>query len=275
LRLRTGLIAAYELASRVGDIGKDLVFIDMREGAPLPKVPGSVWFDLHDGFAQHRPGRGLDYDLPSPEEFAATLSRAGATPDSAIILADDAGNRRATRAYWLLRYYGHRGPVSVLDGGLLAYARQDLPTVAEFARPAPGHYPVPTTTDESIRATPTEILQGIEEDRVVICDVRTAEEYHGEFALSGRGGHLPQAQHVPWEESLNPDGTFRSNDELEQVLRPFISEGHQAITYCQGGIRASLTWFALHVLLGRPSKLYAASWEEWAQRQELPVEMAG
>lgn len=273
--MRTGLITADKLASRVAEIGKDLVCIDLRERAPLPKVPGSVWFDLHDGFAQHRPDRGLDYDLPSPKELAGTLSRAGATLDSEIVLADDAGNRRATRAYWLLRYYGHCGPVSVLDGGLFAYFGSDRPTAADFANPEPGDYPIPTTTDESIRATPTEILQGIEEDRVVICDVRTAEEYQGEFALSGRGGHLPKAQHVPWQDCLNPDGTFRSNQALEQVLRPFISEGHQAITYCQGGIRASLTWFALHVLLGRPSKLYAASWEEWAQRPELPVELAG
>ena len=274
--MRAGRTSTDELAQRVEDIGKGLVFIDMREsGHGHPKVPGSAWLDLHDGLAQHRPDRGLGYDLPSPEEFASALSRAGASPESEIVIADDAGNRRATRAYWILRYFGHQGPVSVLDGGIGAYIRAGLPTAEEFSRPAPGDYPAPGQTDESIRATPEEILEGIDADRVVICDVRAPEEYHGVLAMSGRAGHLPTAQHVPWEACLEPDGTFRSNQELERVLQPFISNGHQPITYCQGGIRASLTWFALDVLLGRPAKLYAASWEEWAQRHDLPVEIAG
>lgn len=240
-----------------------------------PKVPGSVWLDLHDGFAQRRPGRGLDYDLPSAEEFADALSRTGATTDREIVIADDAGSRRSTRVFWLLRYFGHRGTVRVLDGGLAAYLQSGLPTAADFSRPAPGAYPVPTETDQSIRATPEEIMEGIDAGSVVICDVRAPEEFQGVWAMSGRAGHLPTAQHVPWEACLDDEGRFRPNQQLERVLQPFISDGHQPITYCQGGIRASLTWFALDVLLGRPSKLYAASWEEWAQRQDLPVELAG
>jgi thiosulfate/3-mercaptopyruvate sulfurtransferase len=276
LRTTTGLVTAADVAQRVGDIGQNLVFIDMRQDPrSRPWVPGSAWLDLHDGFAQHRPDRGLGYDLPSPEEFASALSRAGANPESEIVIADDAGNRRATRAYWLLQYYGHQGPVSVLDGGIAAYVRAGLPTINELIGPKPGDYPPPTERDESIRATPEEILAGIEADTVCLCDVRAPEEYDGRMAMSGRGGHLPGAVHSPWEECLSADSTFLPRDQLATVLQPFISNGHQPITYCQGGIRASLTWFALQVLLERPAKLYAASWEEWAQHPELPVELPG
>lgn len=275
MRERSGLLGAAELGKRLGEIGQGLVVVDMREDRDdqRPKIPGSVWTTLHDGFAQRRPDRNLGYDLPTPAEFAQALSALGATPDSEIVIADASGNRWATRVYWLLRYYGHRGPVEVLDGGIRAYLGARLQTAPDFATPQPGDYPVPAGADESIRATADEIAHGIDSGEINLCDVRTPQEYHGEVAMSGRAGHLPGAVHIPWETALAPDGTFLANDHLAEALRPYLDSAGQPITYCQGGIRASLTWFALDVLLGRPAKLYAASWEEWAQRPELPAEV--
>jgi thiosulfate/3-mercaptopyruvate sulfurtransferase len=275
MRERSGLLDAAELGNRLGEIGAGLTVVDMRDDRddPRPRIPGSVWAGLHEGFAQLRPDRNLAYDLPTPEEFATTLAGLGAAPDTEIVLLDDSGNRRATRVYWLLRYYCHRGPVSVLDGGLRAYLRAGLPTAPEFVVPVPGEYPAPAGTDESIRATADEIARGLDGGEINLCDVRTPEEYGGEVAMSGRAGHLPGAVHIPWETALAPDGTFLPNDRLAGVLQPFLEPAGQPITYCQGGIRASLTWFSLEVLLRRPAKLYAASWEEWAQRPELPAEL--
>ena len=89
--------------------------------------------------------------------------------------------------------------------------------------------------------------------------------------MAARGGHIPGAINVPWDDCLSPDGTFLPDGPLAEVLRPYLAASQPAVTYCQGGIRASLTWFALSVLLGHPARLYAGSWEEWAQRPELPV----
>ena len=165
----------------------------------------------------------------------------------------------------MLQYYGHQGEVQVLDGGINAYLAAGRRTDHEFVTPRPADYPVPTATDESIRITPDEIVAGIATDSLTLCDVRTPKEFSGEVAMSGRGGHIPGAINITWDSCLDADGKFLSDSQLAEVLTPYLDDSREQVTYCQGGIRASLTWFALQILLGRKARLYAASWEEWAQ----------
>jgi thiosulfate/3-mercaptopyruvate sulfurtransferase len=273
LSSRPGLISTDDLARQLLAGEPQLVVVDLRQDANdgKRKIPGSVWVNLHDGFAQVRPDRNLTYDLPTAEEFAAAMRRLGIEPQSSVVLADDMGNRWATRAFWILRYFGHPGDTAVLDGGIGAYLESGEATADDFVTPRPSDYPVPTQTDESIRVTPREILEGLDANSITLCDVRTTQEYTGEVAMSGRGGHLPGAIHIPWDACIGPDGRFRDDAELTQVLAPYLESERQPVTYCQGGIRASLTWFALDVLLHRNARLYAASWEEWAQDASLPV----
>jgi thiosulfate/3-mercaptopyruvate sulfurtransferase len=273
LGLRPGLITADALASELDQVGRGLAIVDLRQDRDdgRPKIPGSAWISLHDGFAQARPERNLQYDLPSPDEFADALSRLGVTPETAVVLADDMGNRWSTRLYWLLSYYRHPGRVLILDGGIAAYLRSGHPVTAQFDSPPQTQYPPPVRRDESIRITRDQVLEEMEHGNITLCDVRTPEEFRGELPFSGRGGHIPGAINVPWDQSLDADGTFLPDSRLAVVLAPYLDEGRLEITYCQGGIRASLTWFVLQVLLGRKAKLYAASWEEWAQDPALPV----
>jgi thiosulfate/3-mercaptopyruvate sulfurtransferase len=271
--LRAGLVSADELAAVLGRVEPGLRVVDLRQqrNDGAPRVPGSAWTNLHDGFAQARPERNLEYDLPGPGEFAEALSRLGITPQTRVILADDSGNRWSTRVYWLLKYYRHQGEIEVLDGGIAAWARSGHPVADEFVKPEPAAYPPPSRRDETIRATSAQVLDGIARDELTVCDVRTPEEFRGEDARSGRGGHIPGAINIPWDQCLDADGTFLPNHRLAGVLAPYLDDRRLQVTYCQGGVRASLVWFALEVLLGRKTRLYAASWEEWAQDSNLPV----
>jgi thiosulfate/3-mercaptopyruvate sulfurtransferase len=46
----------------------------------------------------------------------------------------------------------------------------------------------------------------------------------------------------------------------------------EIITYCQGGYRSSNTWLALK-LIGYPQvRNYLASWAEWGERTDTPID---
>jgi thiosulfate/3-mercaptopyruvate sulfurtransferase len=95
-----------------------------------------------------------------------------------------------------------------------------------------------------------------------------------EAEASQRGGHIPGAVNIPWDMTLNEDGTFKSVEELQAL---YISNGvfseNEVISYCIVGGRSNHTWFGLTYLLGYPKvQLYDGSWAEWSTLIGVPIE---
>jgi thiosulfate/3-mercaptopyruvate sulfurtransferase len=79
---------------------------------------------------------------------------------------------------------------------------------------------------------------------------------------------------VPFLALLMPEtGVFRTEDALcLHFAAAGVLNKARAVTYCGGGIAATLNAFAL-VLLGHPSvAVYDGGLDEWSREQELPME---
>jgi thiosulfate/3-mercaptopyruvate sulfurtransferase len=99
------------------------------------------------------------------------------------------------------------------------------------------------------------------------------EGYMQEGAL--RGGHIPGATNVPWNDVANPDETFKSFQELSQLFFDGIGlkKDEDVIVYCRIGERSALTWFVLTYLLGLKNvRNYDGSWTEWGNLVRVPIE---
>lgn len=236
-------------------------------------IPGAVGFDWNSQL-QHRRRR----DLPSLSAFAELLATHGIDDTSTIVVYGDNSNWFAAHFYWLLSYYGH-DDAYLLDGGREYWLESGYPTTSAVPSYPTRSYTA-TGTFEDIRAYRTDVQRMTGTDNSIV-DVRLPEEYDGKLVAppgteewARRGGHIPGAVNIVWSENLDPDGRFKSREELEELYRHHDITGNTSvIAYCRIGERSSLTWFVLSELLGFPSvQNYDGSWTEWGNMIGVPIE---
>jgi len=88
-------------------------------------------------------------------------------------------------------------------------------------------------------------------------------------------GHIPGTRNVPWARAADPDGTFKSADELRAISEheQVLEASDDVVAYCRIGERSSHTWFVLTYLLGYPKvRNDDGSWTEWGNSVRVPIE---
>jgi thiosulfate/3-mercaptopyruvate sulfurtransferase len=83
---------------------------------------------------------------------------------------------------------------------------------------------------------------------------------------------VPGAVNVLWKDALRDDWMLKDPEELEQL---YIDAGFgpetSTITYCQAGVRAAFTHLVLTALGHDDVRTYDGSWEEWGNRDDVPI----
>ncbi|GAA2258758.1 sulfurtransferase [Kitasatospora cystarginea] len=267
------LISVGELATAL-DSADPPVLLDVRwqlGGPPgadefaVGHLPGAQYVDLDDELAAP-PGTAGRHPLPDPEVFGAAVRRAGVSADRPVVVYDAGPATSAARAWWLLRWAGHRD-VRVLDGGLAAWRAAGLPestgqTPAREGdfKPAPGQLPVLDARQAAALARTGLLL-----------DARAGERYRGEVEpVDPRAGHIPGAVSAPTTENVGPDGRFLPAAALAERFRSLGVGERETGVYCGSGVTASHELLALEVA-GFRATLYPGSWSEWSGDPDNPA----
>lgn len=208
--------------------------------------------------------------VPSPEEFQKLMSGLGISNGTRVIAYDERGGIYAARLWWILNYYGHTN-VALLNGGWSRWEQEKRPVSKEVTQVAAASFVA--RADRRWIATAQDVVGAINKPGVKIVDARTAAEIEGrELRNIKNGGHIPSAIPVYWEDALQPDRTFKPADQLEKLFKDRgILPSDEVITYCQVGMRASVDLFVLHLLGYNKLRNYYGSWEEWGNRDDLPI----
>jgi thiosulfate/3-mercaptopyruvate sulfurtransferase len=110
-----------------------------------------------------------------------------------------------------------------------------------------------------------ELAARLDEEGLVVIDVRTADEYLGRagYPCDPRQGHIPGAVHLDVQElaTLSP-AAIRA--------RVGAEPDREVIVYCHSGQRSSFASHALEAAGYRPRN-FVGSWHAWSRDLSLPV----
>ncbi|MEY8040635.1 sulfurtransferase [Saccharopolyspora cebuensis] len=273
------LIRTNDLMDRLGreprptvlDVRWSLLGPPGRQDYERGHLPGAVFVDLDTELAAP-PGPAGRHPLPDPEALEAVLRRAGVDQDRPVVVYDADNGSAAARAWWLLRWAGHR-EVAVLDGGYAAWLDAGLTTEVAVPSPAPG--------DLRVRPGSMPVLDADAAAELAregsLLDARAPERYRGEVEpVDPRPGHVPGAVNAPFAEHVDERGRWRSPADLAARFADLgVRPGEPVGAYCGSGITASSVVLALEhagvTSADRPAPLYAGSWSHWSADPARPA----
>jgi thiosulfate/3-mercaptopyruvate sulfurtransferase len=247
--------------------------VDTRARYLAQHIPGAVFFDI-DELSDH--STDLPHMLPTPEEFARSMSALGVGDDSCIVIYEQEGVFSAPRAWWMLRTFGARD-VHVLDGGLRAWIDGGFRTDSGRVERAPAHFRATFNRDavKDFAQVQRLLAERSQIERSQILDARSPARFTGEAPEPRYGvgsGHMPGAINVHYAE-LAEAGRMKSVEKLREL---FAAKGVNLqapiTTSCGSGVTAAVISLAVELCGAERVSLYDGSWAEYATRPEAVIE---
>jgi thiosulfate/3-mercaptopyruvate sulfurtransferase len=254
------------LAAHGGE--SNIRIVDMRQsGYADGHVPHAVYLSP----VAIRDAKAPPTFLPTPAAFEELMAKLGISDATRVIVYDERGGIYGARLWWILNYFGHPN-VALLNGGWFKWTAEQRPTAGDSPSPSAGRFtarPQPHWV-----ATASDVVSSIDKPAVKIVDARTTAEIEGKDLRNiRRGGFVPSSVPVYWEDLLDAKArTFKPADEIKALYETRgILPSHEVIAYCQVGMRASVDLFALHLIGYSNLRNYYGAWEEWGNRDDLPI----
>jgi thiosulfate/3-mercaptopyruvate sulfurtransferase len=278
------LIEATALRNLVGKPG--VALIDCRFDLAKPDaghcaylaghIPGARYADLNRDLSAPVAANSGRHPLPSPQELVATLRRLGIGTDTQVVAYDDSAGAFAARAWWLLRWLGHR-TVAVLDGGLKAWLAAGGELEAGLAAAggvAEGAARFAPSVDQAAVLHAADIEKLLKDPEFLLIDARAAERFAGTVEpIDPVAGHVAGAVNQPFSENLGSDGRFLPPARLRLLWEERLAgrEPRSVAVMCGSGVTACHDLLSLEVAGLSGAKLYAGSWSEWIRDPKRPM----
>lgn len=220
-------------------------------------IPGAAFLDhleLSD--------RNSDYmfmALPA-DTLAEAIGAHGIGHDHQVVVYARETIMWATRAFWVLRYAGHNN-VRILNGGLKAW--QDAGGTLETERNTYAATRFEPAIRETMLATKDEVEAAMLSERTCTVNALPFDYYTGDTDVPyAKDGHITGSISHPYDELLDDEHRLLSNPALSERLAKKLSSD-KIITYCGGGIAATVNAVAC-LLTGREDvAVYDGSMSEW------------
>jgi thiosulfate/3-mercaptopyruvate sulfurtransferase len=192
-------------------------------------IPSSVHHYLKE---PAETGREYGLHVMSPHRFEPLMSELGIGPDTLVVTYDSSRSLYATRAWWTLKYHGHKNVV-VLNGGWDRWVTERRPVA--ISTPSVQKTMFHSHLRPTLLCDFNEANARVNTNTTTFWDVRTKQEWTGDETRGNRrSGHIPNAIHLEWSELMTDDSKkmFRPASEMRERLEAEgITPEKQIITY--------------------------------------------
>jgi thiosulfate/3-mercaptopyruvate sulfurtransferase len=214
-------------------------------------------------------------DVAPAEKIAEIFGNLGVGNEHKVIIYDDGRTLTAGRVFWVLDYYSHPA-VAILNGGFPKWTAENRAVTPQVSKLAPATFTA--QADPSKRADAAYVKASLGKNTVILCDVRTPNEYTGKEVRAKRSGAIPGAKNVDWTNNVTIGNTpqMKFAADLQHLYTEAgITPDKEVITYCQSGVRSAQAYFTLRLLGYTHVRNYDGSWQEWGNDESLLLEKKG
>lgn len=235
-------------------------------------IPGAVYAHLDHDLSGRKTGRNGRHPLPDSDSLRRAFGAMGICGSTQVIAYDDMkGGLAAARAWWLLRYMGHRS-AAVLNGSWQSWVAAQYPVRSgEEGRVAANFLGHP---DPAMIVDADSVSSLAASRNWAVVDSRAAARYRGdEEPLDRIAGHLPGARNYYWQDNFDSSGRLLPPDQLRQQMQQVLGGAppEQAVYYCGSGVTAAFNVLAMEAAGLTGAKLYPGSWSEWCSDPARPI----
>jgi thiosulfate/3-mercaptopyruvate sulfurtransferase len=289
LGLTLALAAAGAMAQTIVDlefvrqaVARGALLWDARDEEAFVKghIPGAV--NVGDPTLTLRDPLTEDY-LPTAD-IARTLGAAGIDPAREIVVYGDRGLPSTYFAQLTLRHFGAAN-ARVFHDGIDGWRAAGLPLQTRPTKPKP--VTLKLAPQPGVIVGSKDVVAALKRADVQFLDVRTGREFRGEDIRAIRGGHIPGAVNIPFEQNwIDPEArnklrrgevkdsagmSLKPRDELARLYGK-LDPAKEVIVYCQSGNRAAPTAAVLADLGFGNVRVYDSSWLGYASWLSAPAE---
>ena len=242
-------------------------------------IPGAINFgDI--GTVLRDPNREDFIDLA---EINAIFNKAGLDIYKEIVVYGSRGNPYSYFGLFTIHYFGGK-QAKVFHDGIDGWADAGLPI--EKTSSTLGSINIQLAPQENLVVSNEQMRKLYNNQSVQVVDARTFNEFKGNDVRAIRGGHIPGAISIPYEQNWKDPATgsklakkevktnagmsLKTKDELN-ALYAKLDPNKETVVYCQSGVRAAETATVLQNLGYKNVKIYDSSWLGWASHLASPV----
>lgn len=266
-----GFISVHDLQKKLTDT--NLVIIDVTDNATYKKghINNAVLADVSD-FRKNVSSYKLIRSSHEIEKLARDL---GINNDSEIVIYGHGNKKELLKESYLALALIVNGAknISILNGGYLAWTfESNLLSSTSTTHPKEGDFKA--VYNPNIIVNKNYMKKNL--SKILMLDSRSTALYYGTELSNGvkRAGHISGAMSSYWKDKFLTDETLRPDNEIKEIfLNGYdLKKDDKVITYCTGGLEASMNWYILYNDLGfKNAKIYDASMRQWGNLDDTPM----